>query len=226
MFKQLFTEKYIKENSYSNQYLDSILVKIEEERICVHLELGQIFLYLLISKFEKGINQFLLLIDKLLKDSSDNIVTNSIGIHSLSASITTHPITVNAIPGEVNTVVGAYVGFQTTETAKEQLINGIGKLSKSKVAVLGLRAYDPSKGFLENTPSLKDFQGVLFEYSENLIVVAQGEKFLNKAYAPILESNKFKKILEKGFKRKVFGLYITNQLANYLKFKKRFTIET
>lgn len=140
--------------------------------------------------------------DELLKDSSGNIVTNSIGIHSLSATITSHPITVNAIPGEVNTVVGAYVGFQTTQTAKEQLINGIGKLSKSKVAVLGLRAYDPSKGFLENTPSLKDFQGVLFEHSENLIVVAQGEKFLNKAYAPILESDKFKEILEKRVKEK------------------------
>jgi len=68
MFKQLFTEKHLKENSYSTQYLDSLLIKIEEKRICVHMELGQIFLYLLISKFEKGINQFLLLIDKLLKE--------------------------------------------------------------------------------------------------------------------------------------------------------------
>jgi len=140
--------------------------------------------------------------DELLKNSVGNIVTNSIGIHSLSATITDHPITVNTIPGEVNPLVGAYVGFQTAETAKKQLTKGIGKLSKSKIAVLGLRAYDPSKGFLENTSSLTDFQGALFEFSEKLIVVAQGEKFLNKAYAPILESTKFKKILKKRIDEK------------------------
>lgn len=140
--------------------------------------------------------------DELLKDSAGNIVTNSIGIHSMSATINTHPITVNTIPGEVNPVVGAYVGFQTAETAKQQLTKGVGKLEKSKVAVLGLRAYNPSKGFLENTPSLTDFQGTLFEHAENLIVVAQGEKFLNKAYAPILESSRFKEILDKRVKNK------------------------
>lgn len=137
---------------------------------------------------------------ELLSKSSGNIITNSIGIQSYSATITTHPICVNVIPGEVNPLVGAYVGFQTAESAEKQLKYGLGKLAKSKVAVLGLRAYDPSKGFLENTPSLTDFQGRLFEHAEKLIVVAQGEKFLNKAYAPILESNKFKEIMQKRVK--------------------------
>lgn len=163
---------------------------------------------LIISAFDLSENPILLdcgsvtyyISQELLRDSSGNIITNSIGIQSYSATIRTHPITVNVIPGEVNPTVGAYVGLQTSASAKAQLTKGIGKLPKSKVAVLGLRAYNPGLGFLENTPSLTAFQATMFEHAESLIVVAQGEKFLNKAYAPILESAKFKRILERRIK--------------------------
>ena len=138
--------------------------------------------------------------NELMEDGEGNIITNSMGIHILSSKFKDYPVSTHQISGEFDATVGAYVGSQAAHEAKEQLTVGLGDLPKSKVAVLGLRAYNPKIGFAENTPSLSDFQAALFEHSEKLIVVAQGEKFLNKASAPILECEKFNELLEKKVK--------------------------
>lgn len=63
--RDIYTEEHLLAHPFGDKYLDSKLVVIEDKRICVLSELGQVFLYLLVSKFEKGINQFLVLVEKL-----------------------------------------------------------------------------------------------------------------------------------------------------------------
>ncbi|WP_417860454.1 hypothetical protein [Winogradskyella sediminis] len=63
--RDIYTKEHILAHPYGDKYLDSKLVVIEEKRICILSELGQVFLYLLVSKFENGINQFLELVEQL-----------------------------------------------------------------------------------------------------------------------------------------------------------------
>lgn len=64
-YKDMFTEEYIKSKPFGEEYLNAKLVKIEEKRICVQTELGQILLYLLVSKLENSIKEFLSFLDSL-----------------------------------------------------------------------------------------------------------------------------------------------------------------
>ncbi|MCW5518483.1 hypothetical protein J1N09_01440 [Aureitalea sp. L0-47] len=67
-FRDIYTDEHLAEHHFGDNYLDSKLVVVEEERICVIAELGQVFLYLLVSKLKNGIEQFLELVDKLQKE--------------------------------------------------------------------------------------------------------------------------------------------------------------
>ncbi|WP_204346631.1 hypothetical protein [Psychroserpens algicola] len=64
-YRDIYTEEYINAYPFGDTYLDSKLVKIEEKRVCLSTELGQVFLYLLVSKLKKGITQYVELIKKL-----------------------------------------------------------------------------------------------------------------------------------------------------------------
>ena len=64
-FRDLYTAEHIAEHHFGDNYLDSKLVKIEEERICLLAELGHVFLYLIVSKLKNGIGQYLELISQL-----------------------------------------------------------------------------------------------------------------------------------------------------------------
>ncbi|MEO9513240.1 MAG: hypothetical protein ABJN84_13610 [Flavobacteriaceae bacterium] len=64
-FRDIYTKEHLLAHHFGDNYLDSKLVVIEEKRICVIAELGQAFLYLLVSKLNNGIEQFLELVNKL-----------------------------------------------------------------------------------------------------------------------------------------------------------------
>lgn len=99
--------------------------------------------------------------------------------------------------GEVMEEIRAVVGEDTIASAIKEL-RGENKTSKgTNIAVLGLRAYSKDKGIAEDTPRLSEFQASMMRHAKQLIVVAQGEKFLKKANAPILESREFRKLIDK-----------------------------
>ncbi|NUY79656.1 hypothetical protein HUK80_02015 [Flavobacterium sp. MAH-1] len=75
-FQDLYSEEYLKSQFYSQEYLTSKLVIIEENRVCVMPELGSILFYQLISMMKGGITEYL----RQLK----YIVENKIGIFRLS----------------------------------------------------------------------------------------------------------------------------------------------
>lgn len=64
-YKDLFTKGYINSKPFGEDYLNAKLVKIEEKRICAQTELGQILLYLLVSKLENSIKEFLSFLESL-----------------------------------------------------------------------------------------------------------------------------------------------------------------
>ena len=140
---------------------------------------------------------------ELMNGSDGSIVTNNLTI-ALEKRKKEHPITLDILYGEKNFDEKnfAFVGFEVAKEAEIQLKKGINNIPKSKIAVLGLRAYNHQLGIMEGTPELTDFQASLFEHAENLIIVAQGEKFLTPSKAPILESDKFKRIMLKRKKEK------------------------
>lgn len=51
-YQEILTIEYIKSKTFGEEYLNSKLLRIEKNRVCVHNELGQVFLYLLVSKLE------------------------------------------------------------------------------------------------------------------------------------------------------------------------------
>lgn len=63
--RDIYTEEYILTHPFGDRYLDSRLVVIEDKRICILSELGQVFLYLIVSKMDNEINQFLELVEVL-----------------------------------------------------------------------------------------------------------------------------------------------------------------
>ncbi len=127
-----------------------------------------------------------------------NIITNNYAIamlyHNLNHSV---PNTCRLLPGEMLRSVCAQGGEEVAKAAYKELKYGSNGQPPTETAILGLRAYSPKKGLTEDTPELTKFQATLLEYSKNLIIVAQGEKFLKKANAPILNSKKFLEIMEK-----------------------------
>ena len=78
-YRDIYTDEYINSHLFGDVYLDSKLVKIEEERICLSTELGQVFLYLLVSKLENGITQYIQLIKELQDERKGLIRTKNDG---------------------------------------------------------------------------------------------------------------------------------------------------
>lgn len=58
-FRDIYTEDRIKSQPYGDTYLDSKLVVVDEQNVCLSTELGQVLLYVLVSKLEEGITEFL-----------------------------------------------------------------------------------------------------------------------------------------------------------------------
>lgn len=126
------------------------------------------------------------------------IVTNNFAIAMLFNEFDhTVPSTCRLLPGEMIREVCAQGGRQSAESAKLELTTGGEGHEATRISVLGLRAYSPEKGITEDNKQLSEFQASLFEHSEQLIVVAQGEKFIKKANAPILQSKDFKYMIDK-----------------------------
>jgi DeoR/GlpR family transcriptional regulator of sugar metabolism len=134
--------------------------------------------------------------DVLMESGRGLIVTNNLGLYKLYETKEI-PYNLHVIPGNMDREVLACVGSQAASSARQFLTSDFDGIPRVKIAVLGLRAYDPREGFVENTLALTEFQATMFEHAETLIVVAQGEKFLNKGNMPILESGKFQRLLKK-----------------------------
>ncbi|MGX1025296.1 hypothetical protein [Psychroflexus sp. MBR-150] len=78
-FREIYTEEHIQEHYFGDEYLNSKLVKIEEKKVCINSELGQVFLYLLVSKLQKGIEQYLNLIADLQNEYKGLVRTKEDG---------------------------------------------------------------------------------------------------------------------------------------------------
>lgn len=63
--RHILNPDYINDHLYSDVYLDSELLIIDENKIKVHGELGQILFYILISKLEPSIKSFIDLLNHL-----------------------------------------------------------------------------------------------------------------------------------------------------------------
>jgi DeoR/GlpR family transcriptional regulator of sugar metabolism len=127
-----------------------------------------------------------------------NIVTNNYAIAMLFHEFKHQlPSTCRMLPGEMLRDVCAQGGKETVKAVIQELTQGnLGKSSPTRIAVLGLRAYSPEYGIAEDTPKLTEFQAAMLRHADKLVVVAQGEKFLKKANAPILNSQEFRSIIE------------------------------
>lgn len=127
-----------------------------------------------------------------------DIVTNNFAIAMLFQEYN-HTVANNCrlLPGDMIKSVCAQGGFETSKAAKDELTKGRKGKPSTKISVLGLRAYSPDNGISEDTKELSHFQATLLQHSEKLIIVAQGEKFLKKANAPILRSKDFKYMMDK-----------------------------
>lgn len=120
------------------------------------------------------------------------IVTNNLAIASDMDGVFHHSI--HLLPGEVDCSVMATTGSAAAEHARIWLNE---KVPKASLAIMGLRAFDPLKGFAEDLVSLNEFQATLLREAENLVIVAQGEKFIKQVQHPIMPYNEFISILEK-----------------------------
>lgn len=74
--RHIYSENYIQSQHFSNEYLDDLVIKVGESKICVHSELGLVILHLLFYKLQIGINQFITLLDNILENSSGLIKTD------------------------------------------------------------------------------------------------------------------------------------------------------
>ena len=66
--RDIYKKEHIESNYYGEEYLDSKLVVVKENQVCILSELGQVFLYLLVSQLEIGIKQFQALLLELNKE--------------------------------------------------------------------------------------------------------------------------------------------------------------
>jgi len=71
--RHIFTAEYLEKSIYPNNYLDANLVVIEENRICIHQEMGMILLHILINKMKDGIEAFTTLMRKIKANYKDYI---------------------------------------------------------------------------------------------------------------------------------------------------------
>ena len=127
-----------------------------------------------------------------------NITTNNFAIAMLYNEFDHKvPSTCKLLPGSLIKKVCAQAGEETAQAAIEALTENDHGVTPIKIAVLGLRAYSPEKGIAEDTKELTQFQGVLLENAQDLIVVAQGEKFIKPANAPVLNSRDFRYMMDK-----------------------------
>lgn len=129
------------------------------------------------------------------------IVTNNLAIASDMDSVFHHSIYL--LPGEVDCSVKATTGSAVAEHARIWLNE---KVPKASLAIMGLRAFDPLKGFAEDLVSLNEFQATLLREAEKLVIVAQGEKFIKSVQHPIMPYSEFISILEK--RRKEHSIWL------------------
>lgn len=120
------------------------------------------------------------------------IVTNNLAIATNMDSVYHHPI--HFLSGEIDRVVMATTGPEVAEQARIWLKD---KEPKASLAVMGLRSFEPLKGFSEDKVSLNEFQATLIREAEKLVIVAQGEKFIKPVENPIMPYSEFISILNK-----------------------------
>jgi DeoR/GlpR family transcriptional regulator of sugar metabolism len=120
------------------------------------------------------------------------IVTNNVAIATDMDSVYHHPI--HLLSGEIDRVVMATTGPAAAEQARIWLKD---KEPKALLAVMGLRSFEPLKGFAEDKVSLNEFQATLLREAEKLVIVAQGEKFIKPVENPIMPYSEFLSILNK-----------------------------
>lgn len=74
--RHIYSGNYIQSQHFSDEYLDDLVVKVGENKVCVHSELGLVILHLLFYKLQTGINQFVNLLDIILENSPSLIKTD------------------------------------------------------------------------------------------------------------------------------------------------------
>lgn len=74
--RHIYTTEHIASTQYSDEYLNANLLVIEENRVCVHSELGFIFLYILVYKLQNEIKSFLKLM-YILKEKHTGLIRTS-----------------------------------------------------------------------------------------------------------------------------------------------------
>jgi len=68
--QDLLTQEGVIKFHFSQDYLTSALAKVNENTICVHLELGRILIFYPFHKFKNSINQFIIQLNKLSLDQT------------------------------------------------------------------------------------------------------------------------------------------------------------
>lgn len=74
--RHIYSAEHIASVQYGDNYLNANLLVIEENRVCVHSELGFIFLYILVYKLQDGIKSFIELMYTLKEKYVGLIRTN------------------------------------------------------------------------------------------------------------------------------------------------------
>ena len=147
--------------------------------------------------------------EQLVQCGHCSIATNNLAISLAAQEWDDQPIRLTLFGGEIDRVAAATCGPVAADAARQQLKAGLVGVPRSRIAVLGLRAYFKDEGlFLEENERLALFQAALFEHAETLVVVTQGEKLTREAHGPpILEASKFNAIMEKRFRDKSIWLF-------------------
>jgi len=74
--RHIYKGNYIQSQNFSDEYLDDLVIRVEEHQICVHSELGLVILHILFYKLQTGIYQFITLLDIILEKSPALIKTD------------------------------------------------------------------------------------------------------------------------------------------------------
>ena len=120
---------------------------------------------------------------------------------------------IHIIPGKVNNDFEATTGPAAAKYTSEIFAN---KVEKPLLTVLGLRAFDHTKGFSEDIETSNEFQSILFKESEKLVIVAQGEKLIKPVKQASMVYDDYLSILMKRTKEKNIWFVIHEPTLAYL----------
>lgn len=63
--RHIYTGEYLASRPFGEEYINTNLVVVDEDKVCIHTELGYIFLYTLVYKLQDGISSFIALMHNL-----------------------------------------------------------------------------------------------------------------------------------------------------------------